>query len=139
MKPRTPVSRVLRLRPKSLLVGIAFLGLLLTVIWQSVRLERAASREARLQAELLRERARAESNFQKALTAVDQLYTGFSGRSAAAGTRNEQPRRELLEPALKFYQGMESKASSPAVRTRALERVRQIRSILGDKADEGKS
>src|SRR5262249_304821 len=118
MRPSTTVSRSLRFRLKSLLIVIAFLALLLTVILQTVRLERAASREARLRAELLRERA-------KAVAAVDQLFTLIAERSAAAGTLSAEPRREGLERALKFYRGMESKAPSPEVRTRALERVRQ--------------
>jgi hypothetical protein len=69
---------------------------------------------------------------------VDQLHTQVAARSAAAGTLSAEPRREALERALEFYQGMESKASSPEVRTRALERARQIQSKLGDDRDGGK-
>jgi hypothetical protein len=125
MRPRTTIPRVIiRFRLRSLLVLIAFLGLLSAVILQTVRLERAASREARLRAELR--------------TAVDQMFTLVAERTAA-GTPTAQPRGELLEGALKFYEGMESNASSAQARTRALERVRQIRSKLGDETEEEKS
>jgi hypothetical protein len=139
MEPRTTVSRVLRFRLRSLLVVIAFLGLLLTVIMQAVRLERAATREARLREELLRERARAEANLEKARAALDQFLTRVAEESAAAGAPGAGPRRESLEQALKFYQGMETRASSPEERSRAVERAKQIRSKLGDEVDEGRS
>jgi hypothetical protein len=133
------MSRLLRFRLRHLLVAIAFLGLLLTTIGQSVRLERAASREAMLRAELLRERDRAEANAQKALAAVDQFFTRIEEQSTAADTPSAKLPRELREQALKFYQGMESRSSAPEERTKALERVKQIRSVLGDQVNEGKS
>jgi hypothetical protein len=130
MEPRTTVRRLLRFRLRSLLVVIASLGLLLMVLMQSVWLKRAASREAQLRAELLRERAIARA-------AVDQFFTQIA-ESAAAGTRIAEQRRESLKQALKFYQGMESKAAEPEAATRVHERVRQIRSKPGDEADADK-
>jgi type II secretory pathway pseudopilin PulG len=124
MIPTTTVPRMLRFRLRSLLVVIALVGLLLAVILQTVRLEQAASREARLRAELR--------------STVDQLFTQVANQSAGGGTPSAEMRRELLERSLKFYQGMETKASSPEARTKALERVRQIRSKLGDELDKGK-
>ena len=121
MRPRTTILRVLRFRLRSLLVLIAFVGLVLTVILQTVRLERAASREARLRAELQ--------------AAVDQLYTLVAARTAQQAPSGGESRRELLERASKFYKRIESNTSSPEVRTRALERVRQIRSKLGDETE----
>jgi len=135
MRPSSTISRVLSCRLRSFLVVIAVLGLSSTAILQIIRLERAASRETLLRAELLRERARAESNSQKALAAVDQLLTLVAERSAASAGQ----RHESLERALRFYQRMESKASSPEEKTRVLERVKQIRSVLGDQINEGKS
>ena len=44
MGPRSTLSRLLRFRLRSLLVVMAFLGLLSTAILQTVRLERAAAR-----------------------------------------------------------------------------------------------
>jgi hypothetical protein len=67
---------------------------------------------------------------------VDQLYTQVAEQSAAAGTPSADLRRTLLEQALKFYHGFESRASSPEERARARDTVRQIRSRLGDKTNE---
>jgi hypothetical protein len=47
MEPRSTLSRLLRFRLRSLLVVLAFLGLLSTAILQTIKLERAGSREAR--------------------------------------------------------------------------------------------
>jgi type II secretory pathway pseudopilin PulG len=106
------VPRVLRFRLRSLLVLIALLGLLLTVILQTVRLERAASREARLQEELR--------------AAIDQMYTLFAERAARQATSDRKSRREFLERSSKFYKAMEANASSPEVMTRALKQLKQL-------------
>jgi hypothetical protein len=137
MRTRATISRVLSFWLRSFLVVIAFLGLLSTAILQTVKLERAASREALLRAELLRERA--ESNSQKARSAVDQLFTQIEEQRTAAGTPRAELQREILERALLFYQEMEPRTSSPEEKARVLERVKQIRSVLGDKANERKS
>jgi hypothetical protein len=110
---------------------VAIVALLLAVV----------AREARLRVELQRERDRAEANLQKARAAVDQLYTQIAERSVATGPQNDQLRRELLERALKFYQGMESKASSSEERARILDRMQQIRAKLEDEeqGNKGKS
>jgi hypothetical protein len=101
----TAVRRIFRLRLRVLLVVVAFVGLLLTVIVQTVRLEQAAAREARL---------RAEANVQRAMAlhAVDELFTQVANQSAAADTPSAAVRRDLLKRASRFYQGMESQDSS---------------------------
>jgi hypothetical protein len=126
----------MRLRP--LLVVIAFVGLLLTVIVQTSRLQQAAARENRLRAELQLERAAAEASRQHALAAVDQLFTSIAGQQAAGGTSGTGPPGELLEQSLKFYERMQSNGSSPELRTRAVERAREIRSRLDEAADPGR-
>jgi hypothetical protein len=138
MSPKSTLSREFQFRPRSLVVAIAFIGLLVAAVVQTVRLERAKSREAVLRSELSRERDRAESNRQKALAAVDALFTRVEDEWTAPGTSRARQTRELLEQALKFYERMGSGASSPEDRTRALERVRQIRSQLGDKVNQTK-
>src|SRR3954471_4599374 len=120
MESRPARSRVFRPRLQNLLVAVALVALLLAVV----------VREARFRAELQRERAQAEANFQTARTAVDQYYTQVAEQSAAPGPQNDRLRRELLERSLKFYQGRESKASSPEERATILDRMRQIRTEL---------
>jgi type II secretory pathway pseudopilin PulG len=120
MESRPTRSRVLRPRLRNLLVAAALVALLLTVV----------VREARFRAQLQRERVRAEANFQMAQAAVDQYYTRVAEQSAAPGPQDDRLRRELLERSLKFYQGRESKASSPEERARILDRMRQIRTEL---------
>src|SRR5262249_14341575 len=103
MESRSARSRVFRPRLRTLLVAVALVGLLLAVM----------VREARFRAELRRERERAEANIQMARAAVDRVYTQVAEQLAAPGPQHDQVGRELLERSLKFYQGMESKASSP--------------------------
>jgi hypothetical protein len=102
------------------MVAVALAGLLLAVV----------VREARFRAQLQRERERAEANFQVARAAVDRVYTQVAEQSAAPGPQHDQRGRELLERSLKFYQGMESKASSPEERARILDRMQAIRTRL---------
>jgi hypothetical protein len=124
-------SSELRFRLRTLLIMVAVVGLLIAVV----------AREVHLRAELQRERARADANFQKARAAVDQLFTQVAERSDALGSENDEPRREVLEQTLKFYQGLESKASSPGERARIRDRMQQIRMKIKDKAqpENGKS
>jgi hypothetical protein len=118
MESRSTKSRVFRARLRTLLVAVALAGLFLAVV----------VREAGFRAEL--RRARAEANFQMARAAVDRYYTQVAEQSAAPGPRNDQLRRELLERPLKFYQGSESKASSPEERAKTLDRMQRIRMKL---------
>jgi Tfp pilus assembly protein PilE len=129
MESRSARSCVFRPRLRTLLVAVALVGLLLAVV----------VREAHFRAELQRERARAEANLQKARAAVDRYYSQVAEQSAAPVPQNDQLRRELLERSLKFYQGMESKASSPEERARILDRMQQIRTKLEreEQSDDG--
>ena len=67
------------------------------------------------------------------------MFTQIEEQRTAAGTPRAELQRELLKRALRFYEGMESRASSPEERTRVLERAKQIRSKLGDVANERRS
>jgi hypothetical protein len=136
MSFRVPIFRAVRFRLRSLLIVIAFLGLSLTVVVLTVR---TTSREARLQAELRLERARAESNRDKARAAVGELYTLLAKQQALQAAVPGEARRELLEPMLKHYQKLEAEAATPESKANARARVRQIRSILGDEGDETRS
>jgi eukaryotic-like serine/threonine-protein kinase len=118
MESRSTRSRVFRLRLRTLLVAVALVGFLLAVV----------VREAHFRTQLQRERARAEANFQMARAAVDRYLTQVAEQSAAPEPQNDELRRDLLERTLKFYQGIESKASSPQERTRLADRMQQIRS-----------
>ena len=135
MSPKSKLSREFQFQTRSLVLAIALVGLLLAGIVQTVRLERAKAREAIVRSELSRERDRAESNRQKALAAVDALFARVEDELTADGSARARLTRELLEQALKYYERMGSGAPSPEDRTRALERVRQIRSQLGDKVN----
>lgn len=129
MESRTTRSGVFRLRLRSLLIAVAFVGLVVAVV----------VREVHFRAELQLERARAEVNLQKARAAADQFYAQVAEQSAAPGPQNDDLRRELLERSLKFYQGMESKSSSPEQRVRILDRMQHIRTKLQrqEPGDEG--
>jgi Tfp pilus assembly protein PilE len=131
MESRPTESRAFRLRLRTLLVVVAIVGLVLAVV----------VREVQFRAELQLERARAEANLRKAQAALDRYYSQVAEQSAAPGPRNDRLRRELLQRALKLYQGMESGASSPEEKARILDRVRQLRTMLEDKepGDKGKS
>jgi hypothetical protein len=107
---------------RTLLVAVALVCLLLAVV----------VREVSFREELLRERERAEANFQKARAAVDRYFTQVAEQSAAPKLQNDKLRRELLEQSLKLYQGMESKAASPDERAKFLERMQRIRTKLED-------
>jgi hypothetical protein len=128
MESKSTESRVLRFRLRTLLVAVAFMGLLFAGI----------AREIHLRAELERERARAEANLDKARAAVDRYLTEVAERSTAV-PRNDDLRRKVLERSLDFYQGFESKASSPEERARVLDRLQQIRAKLerNERSDQG--
>ena len=104
----------------TLLVAVLLLGVLFA----------AVVRELRFRAELQLARERAQADFQKAQAAVDQYFTQVAEKSAVPGPQNDEPRRELFERSLKFYQGMESKASSPEEKARILDRMQQIQTKL---------
>jgi hypothetical protein len=135
MESKSRFSHPLSFRLRSISVVMAFLGLLSMITLQTVRLERSAKREALLRAELQAERDRAEASSQKARAAMDQLYVQIAQEWTSRDTpRSSELQRELLERTLRFYEGTESKPSSPEDATRLHERLRQIRSVLGEKA-----
>jgi hypothetical protein len=131
MESTSTSSCSFRFRLRTLVILIGLVSLVLAFV----------AREAHLRDELRLERARADANLQKARAALDLYYTQVAERSAATSPQNDQFRRGLLERTLEFYQGMESKASSPEERTRILERMNRIRMELEqeERTDNGKS
>jgi hypothetical protein len=125
MSPRPSLFRLARIHLKSVLVVIACLALLFTVILQTARLEKSASREAVLRSELRRERALARQ-------AVDDLFTRIVEQSSADNAQKAGTRRDALERALKFYEATESSAATPELKTRAREVLDRIRSELDE-------
>ena len=120
MESRSTTSRVFRPRLRTLLVAVVLIGILLA----------AVVREVRFRAELQLQRELAEANFQTAQAAVDRYFTQVAEQAAAPRPQNDELRRQLLMRSLEFYQGMESKASSPEERARILDRMQQIRTKL---------
>ena len=129
MESRSTRPRVFRIRLRTLLVAVPLAGLLLALV----------VREAQFRVERQRERARAEANLQMARAAVDRYLTQVAEQPTAPGSASDPLRRELLERSLKFYQGVESQASSPQERARILDRMQRIRTKLerGERSDHG--
>ena len=75
--------RVPRIRLRTLMIGIAFLALILTVIMQSVLLQRAAVREQKSLAMERQHRAMAEAALRKALVAEQQARATLDQMSKA--------------------------------------------------------
>jgi len=125
MSPRLSAFRLPRFRLQSVLVVIACLALFFTVLLQTARLEKSASREAVLRSELRRERALARE-------AVDDLYKRIVEESSSASAQKSGTRRDALERALKFYEVAETSAATPELKTRAQEVLKRIRSELDE-------
>ena len=121
MESRSTRSSVVRPRLRTLLVAVAVVGLLLAVV----------AREVHFRAERQRERERAEANFKMAQAAVDQYFTQVAQQLATSGPQNDELRQGFLDRSLKFYQEMESKASSPGERAKIRDKRQQIESKLG--------
>jgi serine/threonine-protein kinase len=122
------------------LLVVVFLGAL------AVLLEGARSRtdKARAEAEdnfrtAEEQRARAEDNFQTARKTVDDYYTRVSENRLLGMPALEPLRRELLEQALKYYQGFVTEsAGNPKVRAdhaTAVFRVATITELIGAKGE----
>jgi Tfp pilus assembly protein PilE len=107
---------------RTLLVVVAVVSILVAVV----------AREAQLRLELERERARAEANLQKARAVWDLFYTERAEQLVTPGPRNDELRRETLERAMEFYQGMESRASSPEERASIHNKMEEIDKELSD-------
>ena len=86
--------RLLRFRLRTLMISITFLALILTVIMQTILLQRAAVREEQLRAEgafqmavALRKSVQAEAALKRALAIVDEQRQA----PPAAPNRNRSP------------------------------------------------
>jgi tetratricopeptide (TPR) repeat protein len=96
--------------------------------WQAIRATRA-------EAAATVARGEAETNYQKALSAVDEMLSQVGQESLADIPQVEPVRRALLEKALLFYQGvLKEGRTEPRVRletARAYQRVSEIYGMLG--------
>ena len=126
-EPSTTISRLPRVRLRTLLVVIAFLGLVFALVVQSVRHQQA---EESLRSELELARVQAESSFQHAQLAVDQYLTKVTEQTNDGGESTSDIQRDSLKQTLKLYESAESNASTPEARARAREQARRIRSQL---------
>jgi hypothetical protein len=126
-RPTTTVLPVLRVRLRTLLVVIGFLGLVFAVFVQTMRRQQA---EARLRHDLALARLQAEANFQRAQAAMDQYLTKVAEQTNDGGESTRDMQRDSLKRTLKFYESAESNESTPEARERARERVKQIQSQL---------
>jgi tetratricopeptide (TPR) repeat protein len=111
--------------------GLAAVTLLAASLWFNVRLQAAAERERDRAREAVRQRERAEANFQMALRAVEQMLVEVGEEQLAYEPRMEKKRRALLARALAFYQVfLQERATDPAVRTKAGQAYKQMADIL---------
>jgi hypothetical protein len=67
-----------RFRIRSIMIGIAFLALLLTTLGQAVSLQRAAAREQRLMAEIEMQRAISEERTLQAINEVKRFHDAIA-------------------------------------------------------------
>jgi serine/threonine-protein kinase len=120
-----------------LVSSLGTLILVLGTLWYNGRLSAALQTAQRRREEAQQERARAETNFQKARDAVDAMLTEVGAKQLAQIPQVELVRRALLEKALQFYQGfLEEKGTDPALRretARAYDRVAAIYEWLGQR------
>jgi tetratricopeptide (TPR) repeat protein/tRNA A-37 threonylcarbamoyl transferase component Bud32 len=104
-------------------------------------LERDHARQAEQEAG--RQRARAETNLERALSAADQMLTRVGQGPLARLPQMELERRKLLEDALTFYQGfLDAESTDPKVRRetgRAYGRVGDVQMMLGRTEDARKA
>lgn len=111
------------------------------VSYSRIRHERDAADELRLQAEA--ERQRALANLREARLAVDQLLTRVGFDRLDSVPYMETVRRELLQDALKFYQGFVAQQSDDAELRfetgKAWRRLGKIHEALGERAQEEQS
>ncbi len=99
----------------ALIAGALVLGTVVST-WQAIRATRAERIAEDQRTEAEQQRAQAEANFQKAPQAVDEYFTLVS-ESTLFNVPELQPlRKELLEAALRFYQGFaQDRTNDPAV------------------------
>lgn len=102
------------------LVGLAIVAGGLTAAWQAWEAGQARN-DARQKEQL------AETNFQKALDAVDQMLTRLANQKLRNIPQMEELSREILNEALKFYEEFKSqRIADPAV----LQRIGSARRVL---------
>ncbi|MEE8487046.1 MAG: tetratricopeptide repeat protein, partial [Gemmatimonadota bacterium] len=95
-----------------------------------VRAERQRVRATAAEQDQSRERQRAEANFQLAREAVDRMLSEVGESKLLDVPHMEPVRRELLEEALRFYQGfLQEHGSDPAVRFETARAYRHVGDI----------
>jgi tetratricopeptide (TPR) repeat protein len=119
----------------AVVVALAGLALLAGILWHNAQLAAKVQEVEEQQREAKREADRADANFGKTLEAVDKFLSQIGHERLAHVPGMEQVRREVLEEALRFFQGfLQEKGTGPAVRreaARAYFRVGHIHHLLG--------
>jgi serine/threonine-protein kinase len=145
-RPVGPVERLGRWARRnpavaSLAAASAFLFLagFAGVTWQWYQAESQRIETGRQRDEAEQERARAKASFEQAQQAVDQYFTTVSESKLLTVPGLQPLRKELLEGALKYYQGfLDQRRDDPTVQmelAKAYFRVGSITGDLGSKAD----
>ena len=111
------------------------LGLVFTVVVQTIGQKRATMRKARLLNELAMARVAAAKS-EVARQAVDQMYTQISEQMVDGEAKTADLRRQSLKRTLAFYEGMQADRIDARSAGRARERAQQIRAELEDDTEE---
>ncbi len=115
-------------------VVVALASLVGGGVWYNGRLRAALSDAEAGRRETNRQRARAEANFQKARTAVDEMLNQVGQAELADIPQIRSVRERLLSKALAFYQGfLAENGDDPAIRrevARVYGRVGEIQAML---------
>jgi serine/threonine-protein kinase len=106
-----------------------------TMLWlraedQWLRAETNATHALTNLEEANRQRDRAAKNFRKAVEAVEQMLTRVAGERLAHVPHMEQVQRDILEDALRYYQGfIQEESADPAVRFETARAYRNLASV----------
>lgn len=106
--------------------------------WQ---VQQLLDKQVEINAELVEERQRAQSNFRRARQAVDDMYTQLAEKWLVNQPKMEGVTREFLEKALQYYSEFAAEAGNdPAIRLEAAQAYRRLGDIqhrLGNASASG--
>ncbi len=109
------------------------------VLWHNVRLQRALDDVTAKEAEVRRERDRADGNYREARSAIDRILHHYTGRDLAEVPRVRELRRRQAEDALAFFEKVAEQAGeTPEVRydvARAHYDAGRLRFDLGQRSE----
>src|SRR5262245_14368360 len=101
-------------------VALAALAVLAGALWHNAQLAAKVREVEEQQRQAQREAERADANFNRTLEAVDKFLSQLGHERLAQVPGMEQVRREVLEEALRFFEGfLREKGDEPAVRREA--------------------